>query len=90
MTSTVFKYQFGIYDDVVLKMPANARILSFRNQNETPTIWALVNSDLPEEFRTFRLAGTGHDLDDMDKLKYIGTDLFMNGELVFHLFEKFS
>jgi len=83
---TIYKYQFATDDFPSLYLPKNAKILKFDNQNETPTIWALIDPEEKEKVRRiFRLAGTGHPI--QEHFNYIGTSFFLNGQLVLHLFE---
>lgn len=84
---TVFKWEIPTMDDIVVPMPKDARILAVDVQNETPCLWALVDAAAPRQDRRFRLAGTGHPIDNPDELTHIGTFLMHGGRLVFHLFE---
>lgn len=84
----IFKYQLQFKDEFTVQMAIGAKILSFGNQNGFPVLWALVNDKKDNEFRKFRLIGTGHPIDDIESLKYIGTSQFGGGDLIFHLFEK--
>lgn len=87
MIKVVWKFEFEIIDKFEISMPRDCEILTVQVQNGTPCIWALVNPDVVQEKRVFRLAGTGHDIHyDMGvDYKYIGT--FQLDVLVFHLFE---
>lgn len=92
MALEVFKYPLPTQYLIEIDMPKGAKILSFRNQGEVPTIWALVDQDnnFPDSQKvgTFRLAGTGDPIDqNINELDYIGTALFLGDSLVFHLFE---
>lgn len=70
-----------------IEMPSGAEILSIQVQNNIPCIWALVNTEtVMIDNKRFLLVGTGHDIDVVDELKFIGT--FQLDKLVFHLFEK--
>ncbi len=52
---------------------------------QAPFIWALVDTDAPEEARVFHVRGTGHPADALGR--YVGTFQIDGGALVFHLFE---
>jgi hypothetical protein len=86
----VFKYSVPITDFITLSLPAGAEILTFGLQHNTAFIWALVDSSQPAEYRKFRLAGTGHPINETN-LTYIGTITPVlplgSAFLVFHLFE---
>lgn len=85
---TVFKYPVPPGDNFTLALPEGARLLTVAPQSGEPQLWALVNTDNPPEDRQFRLAGTGHPIDEAeDTLHYVGTFHMMRGALVFHLFE---
>ena len=86
----VYKYAVPMYDTFELQLPIGAQILQFGTQDEsdTPFIWALVDPTADFEDRFFRLAGTGHVIDDGYKdLVYVGTVFIFAKSLVFHLFE---
>lgn len=84
----VYKYEVPLTDNFELELPAGAKLLSFQSQSGTPVLWALVDSEALKEKRRFRLAGTGHPIEeDAERLVFIGTAQFHSGSLVFHLFE---
>ena len=84
----IFKYPVSITDSFTLDMPKGADILSFQIQEGNPYIWALVNPEAEIEKRTFRLAGTGHPIEELPlDLFFIGTVQMVGGNLVWHLFE---
>lgn len=83
----VFKYQLPISDAVKVYMPKDAKVLCVQVQNGQPCIWASVNPDKELEERQFRIAGTGHTIEDGIVDNYIGTVQLHDGKLVFHVFE---
>lgn len=94
---TVYKYPIPLMDIFHLDLPTNAQILHFGSQNDQIYIWAKIDTDSELETRSFRFAGTGHDLTNLihnrrnhvisNNLLYIGTVKIHNETLVFHLFE---
>lgn len=84
--NTIWKYPVPINDYFELEMPQGAEILTVQMQYNEPQLWALVDKMAPRETRSFRLAGTGHPIDD-PRLDYIGTVQMMEGQLVWHIFE---
>jgi len=85
----IFKYPIEASDYFSLDLPKGAKILTVQVQHEMPFIWALVNPNVSKEMRHFKVAGTGHNIDEHpDALIYIGTFQLSNGALVFHLFER--
>lgn len=85
----VYKYPIPSIQDVVrMMMPKDAKVLTVQVQNGTPCIWAAVDpSQLYLETRLFRIAGTGHEIEDDIVDDYVGTFQMYDGKLVFHLFE---
>lgn len=69
-------------------MPAFAEVLSVGTQDgQTVVTWALVNPDTPSLLKTFRIAGTGHPVQNDDRWKFIGTVHLLGGRMVVHVFE---
>ena len=91
MGQIIYKYQITQRHQE-LEMPIGSEIIAFKNQNNIPTIWALVNNDSDYEKRNFTLYNTGEELLDI-KNGFVGTywGTFINNkkDLVKHLFETF-
>lgn len=85
----VYKYNITDMNDYFdLNLPKGAKILTVQVQRNSICIWALVDINNEQEKRRFRLAGTGHPIEEStDRLIYIGSFQMMQGTLVFHLFE---
>ena len=84
----IYKYAItGL--DVIVKMPAGAKILTVQTQGVEPFIWALVDTDAPLVDRHLRLVPTGEPLNFVLG-EYIGTVQFRDSFslLVFHLFDQ--
>lgn len=88
---TVYKYEsYAIGDIITFTLPEGAEILHVNSQGDNAAIqlWALVNPTRPpSQERKIRMAGTGHPLEDADRLRYINTFTMYNKELWFHAFE---
>lgn len=85
----IYKYALPIMDLASIRMPRGAVILSIHQQFESICLWALVDpmrEDDTEE-RTFRIAGTGHDLTLKVYSGFVGSVFLAGGSLVFHVFE---
>ena len=86
---TVWKYPVPVEDEFELAIPVPARPLTVQIQDGMPYLWALVDPD-PNRLlarRRFRLAGTGHPIEEQnDELQYIGTFQMHGDALVFHVF----
>ncbi len=87
---TVWKYATPLDklgDIVEFVMPMGARVLSVGAQNDSLCLWALVDEHAPPRSRTFRVAGTGHPLDQSSANRFVGTVQFTGGSFVVHVFE---
>jgi hypothetical protein len=85
---TIWKFPFAIGDEIAIKMPEDATLLSVAMQDGTPYLWAAVDETAPEELRKIQIRGTGQPLGTVSVAKYIGTiHLDINGPLVFHVFD---
>jgi len=84
---TIFKYPIPMNDYFDLWIPIGGKILTVQKQGENPCIWVLVNPKADLKKRQFRLAGTGHPIEDMIGMVYIGTFQLSGGAFVGHLFE---
>jgi len=80
---TIYKYQLTLSDNPIT-MIKGAEILTVKLQNDTPTLWALVDTDeYLQESRLIVIRGTGHTIED--NAKHITT--YMDGPFVWHVFE---
>lgn len=86
MPVTIWKFNLRTHGAKRVSMPKGARVLSVQNQGGAMVLWALVNPSAPEAERTFYSAMTGEPF-DAEKLEFIGTVQFNNGEFVAHVFE---
>jgi hypothetical protein len=84
---TVYKYALPIEDEVRIPLPAFAEVLSVGVQGENLFVWALVDPSIPNLHKTFRIAGTGHPIEEPEKWKFIGTVFLYEGSFVAHVFE---
>jgi hypothetical protein len=91
MKQSIWKFPLKTTDYQKVKMPVNAKILCVQAQNETPCIWAIVNTEAEQEEREFEIYGTGHPFYEGDhygkEKMFVGTYQLRNGGLVFHVFE---
>ncbi len=83
----VYKYYVPVSDRFSLELPIGARPLSVQVQIDAVQLWALVDTEAKLETQRFRLAGTGHPIDEpADRLEFIDTFQLQGGSLVFHVF----
>lgn len=93
-TSKVYKYLIPFpCDEFEIELPVGSTALAVGKQDERFMIWVRVpfNSnacasifDLPKKVRKFRLAGTGHPLDDTVG-RYVG--IIRDDQFMWHVFE---
>jgi hypothetical protein len=81
---SIFKFPLQLRANQTVEMQPDAEILSVQKQNETITIWAVVDPEVEMIQRRFRIAATGEEFTD-EGLEYIGT-VQLSG-LVWHIFE---
>jgi hypothetical protein len=79
---TIFKYPLC----GEMEMPIGATVRKVGEQSGTIMIWAEVDPcQRLKELRAFVVYGTGHSIEEADKLQYLDT-VFM-GPLVWHVYE---
>lgn len=97
----IYKYPISVTDEFELCLPKGADILTIQttptSQGEgVPYIWAMVDTEAPNETRRFRIIGTGNPIPEFDLesamrfekgYKYIGTFQQAQGMLIWHLLE---
>jgi hypothetical protein len=87
MVKTIYKYSIPLIDKPVINLPAGALILSVGNQREALCVWVLLDQPASAfQVRSFRVVGTGHDVQDLDEFVFLDTVQFRGGELIFHIF----
>lgn len=83
----VWKFELSVTDMQTVEMPKGAILLTVQGQYDSPMLWALVElGETQTEKRDFRLAGTGHPI-EQENIVYVGTFQLHNGTFVAHLFE---
>lgn len=87
-TMKIFKYPVMVIDRQEIQLPTGAQILKVEIQgdDEEAFMWALVDPDAELETRKFRLAGTGHLIEERN-LHHIDTFQMLSGRLIWHFFE---
>ena len=84
----VYKYELPVRDVATIRLPKGADWLSVGCQQDELFLWCLVDpSETDTTERTFRIAGTGHDLAHNKNWDFIGSVMMHGGTLVFHIFE---
>lgn len=86
MIGHVFKYEIPIADGILeVDMPDNCKICEVNCQGESLFIWAIVDIHAPFYTNKFMVFGTGHKIDNAEKLRFIKT-VHMPSGLVWHVF----
>jgi hypothetical protein len=86
---TIWKYPLTVRSGKQdLMVPAGATLLHVEVQQGSPTLWFLINTTNGILIRTFRVYGTGHEIDrnELEAMSHIGTSTDL-GSLVWHVFE---
>lgn len=84
---TIHKYQFELGGEFEIEMPEKARVLGvqLQGEDETPTMWAIVDTDKPIVKRKFKGCWTGEELPELFFTHlYIAT---IQDYYVWHIFE---
>lgn len=82
----IWKFPLPIDDEVSVKMPRDARVLSVAVQEGAVVVWAVVNPLHRTVSRRFRIVGTGHPFNDLAEWQFVGTVQTHGGALVWHVF----
>lgn len=86
---TILKYPLAITDRQTITTKACAKFLSVQVQNDTPCLWLLVETDMPDEQIRLRIHGTGHEVYESENLDcFLGTIQLNDGQLVLHVFKE--
>lgn len=92
MSYVIHKYTLDVLEIgkvQTIEMSADATIVSFQNQNNSPVIWVLESPDRPRVPVPLALAMTGERVPggrEEAEQRYLGTAQFENGRFVLHLF----
>lgn len=90
---TIYKYPITLEEDFDILMPVGAQFLTVQTQGEhgAPQMWWEVNTANPiTERHSFRVYGTGWQMNPDAHLRYLGTFQQENGRFVWHLYETVS
>lgn len=80
----IYKYRLAWQPVQIVNLPLK-RVLTIQLQEGVLCLWALVDTDAPEQALTIHMAGTGtQDGCDLEKLTYISTTQY--GAFVLHWF----
>ncbi len=80
----IYKYRLPHFWIQSVEMPKGSRVVHVGQQDGTPTLWVLVDTEAPTCSRLFKVMGTGGEIDKTDV--YLGT-CFVD-RFVWHIFEE--
>lgn len=85
--TTIHKFEVSPLGNFVCCLPQGAKFCHVAEQRkEEINMWFEVDTDNPRVERHFAVYGTGQPIHESN-VKYLGSFILMNGELVFHLHE---
>jgi hypothetical protein len=85
---TIFKYQMPVMTEFTMKLPQGAEIIRVADQDGFFWLWAVVDTEAPDEDRHFVAMKCGGELPSDKDLLYIGfCAIFVNQELGLYIFE---
>lgn len=83
----IYKYQMPILEEFYMTLPKDAEIIRVDNQDGMFWLWAVVDTEVPDEKRKFYSVKCGANVPDGD-LKYLGfCAIFIQQELGLYIFE---
>lgn len=83
----IYKYQMPVLEKFTMKLPQGAEIIRVADQDGMFWLWAVVDTEVPDETRNFVAVKCGAKVPDGD-LKYIGfCAIFVQQELGLYIFE---
>jgi hypothetical protein len=81
--TTMWEFPIDLKTRQTVNMPERARVLSCQLEGRKICLWALVDSQAPEETRLVYMIGTGHTIPEMP-LQFVNTIQAMGS--TFHVF----
>lgn len=84
----IFKYQMPVLESFTMKLPRGAEIIRMEDQAGMFWLWAVVNTNQPDEERHFRAFKTGAAMPEDVALRYVGfCAVHVQMELGLYIFE---
>lgn len=91
MTKAIYKYQLGMAEKAVVKMPQDAQVIRVDGIDGFLYIWAVIDTERPIVERTFNLFKTGAPMPDdiLENYNYLGCGgIFVQMELMMYVWER--
>lgn len=84
----IFKYQMPVMESFTMKLPQGAEIIRMADQDGMFWLWAVVDTNKPDEERKFYAVKCGANVPEIDNLVYRGfCAIFVQQELGLYIFE---
>lgn len=84
----IYKYQMPVLEKFTMKLPKGAEILRVADQDGMFWLWAVVDTNVPDEERHFVAVKCGANVPEGRILNYIGMcAIFVQQELALYIFE---
>ena len=85
----IFKYQMPVMERFTMRLPAGAEIIRMADQGGMFWLWAVVDTELPDEDRYFYAVKCGANMPDVHGLVYRGfCSIHVQQELGLYIFEE--
>ncbi len=85
----IYKYQMPVLEHFTMKLPKDAEIIRMQDQGGMFWLWAIVDTDAPDEERSFYAFKCGGAIPKHLKLKYVGfCAVHVQMELGLYIFEE--
>jgi hypothetical protein len=88
MSFTIWKAVLDLTDVQDIEVPADAELLTAREQYGSICVWFKCDPSRPMTKRRVAICGTGHPAPE--GARYVGTGFLSGGALVLHVFERVS
>lgn len=82
--SQIFKYPLSLESTQVIQLPIGAKILTVKEQDGVPTVWAIVDQTETLVDVQVKIVATGEQF-ELEPWRYMNTLVMANG-LVWHIF----
>ena len=87
----IYKYQMPVMEHFTMMLPIGAEIIRMDAIDGMFWLWAVVDTNVPDEPRKFHAVKCGGSMPDVPNLKYVGCcAVFIQMELMLYIFEETS
>jgi len=87
----ILKYQMPVMEEFTMRLPEGAEIIRMEDQGGMFWLWAVVDTNKPDEERKFYAVKCGANVPEISSLVYVGfCAIFVQQELGLYIFEDTS